>query len=238
MIIGFTSGRYKNETYFISKLNKLLSIGCNAIELHPKMNSLDDFDLSEKSVNLLNNKFDYVSLHAPARNFKINNSISSKEIFKKIDELIKKVSIKNVIIHPDIIEDFNILKDKDWPISLENMDCRKKDGRYVRELEIVFNKVPSANLVLDLNHCYTNDMEMKLADEILNKFSSRIVEYHISAYVGEDKLHQPFSTSNCDIILSKVSNKNTPLIIEVITDVLSNEELTRELSYIKAKLQK
>jgi hypothetical protein len=40
--------------------------------------------------------------------------------------LIKKIDLKNIVIHPDQVEDFSIFeKFKDLPLSIENMDNDK-----------------------------------------------------------------------------------------------------------------
>lgn len=233
MLIGFSSGRYRNEEYFLEKLQKLINIGTNAIEIHPRIDSPSDFDLTKKCIDFINKNFEYISFHAPASDFVFDNSSVSRRIYKKIDKLVRELEIKNVIIHPDIVKDFNIINNKKWPISFENMDARKKDGRFVNELVRYFKEIPSANLVLDVNHCFTNDHTMDLADSITNKFNSKIVQYHISAYSGAEKIHEPFFISKCDFFLSKIKNKEIPMIIEVFTDSLNNEQLQKEVAYIK-----
>ncbi|EKE04859.1 MAG: hypothetical protein ACD_19C00429G0019 [uncultured bacterium] len=83
MLIGFSSGRYRSEEYFLNKLQTFLDIGANVVELHPRIDSPQDFEISSKLVGLLNNKFDYISLHAPASNFVFDNSPTSQDIYKK-----------------------------------------------------------------------------------------------------------------------------------------------------------
>lgn len=233
MLIGFTAGRYKNEEFFLKKLKLILDIGANTIELHPRIDSPKDFEISGKCIDFLNKNFKYISLHAPAANFIYDNSKFSKKIYNIVDKWMGQIDIKNVVIHPNLIKNSDEIIGRGWPISIENMDVYKNYGKNVADLKKSFVKIPSANLVLDLNHVYTNDPSMGLADEITQNFGSVIREYHISAYIDKNNIHEPFTRANCDFILEKVINKNLPIVIEINTDELNRKSLKLELEHVK-----
>jgi hypothetical protein len=88
-------------------------------------------------------------------------------------------------------------------------------------------------MVLDLNHCFTNDPSMRLAAEMYAAFGKRISMVHIS---GFEKLHEPLSRTKQLEILTAIPDKNLPIIIESGCDNI--EEAKKEYEYIKNFLKK
>jgi hypothetical protein len=236
MILGFTAGRYKNEKYFLRKLDFFLKIGCNALELHPLVECPTDFNLSKKVINYLHS-FPYVSLHAPARNFQYDNSPSAKNVYSVIDDWINKLNIKTVVIHPDKITYPEILLSKAWPYALENMDSTKKDGRTIDQISKWFERISNANMVLDLNHIFTNDETMNITEKFTGKFKDKITEIHISGYLNTEMNHEPLTLSDCQHLRNYIFDKTLPVIMEVSVDNLPKPLLQKEFYYLKEFLE-
>ncbi len=134
-------------------------------ELEPLVNSLDRLPLE---------KFDYVSFHAP--------SSFNAQHETRVLELLMPVCRRqwNIIVHPDVIytpERWTCLGQR---LLIENMDRRKPIGRTAAELNVLFKRLPDAQLCLDVAHARQQDTTMTLLGEIVRRFSQRIAEIHIS----------------------------------------------------------
>ncbi len=234
MIIGFSNGVFNkkfqdkldryNKDVFLAPLqdNKF-----KAIELHCLNEEMIDL-LVEKINEDKYNNFEYISLHISNLFTKDDNySIS---ILKRIEMVCNKFKIKNIVLHPDRVDNWNIFKNfKHLPISLENMDSDKKFGQTVEDLKPLINKY-NFNLTLDLNHCFDNDPQMDLAKKFHNELADKIVEYHISGHGGKGKEHIPLFSTQQKEIIKALKLKNKPIIIESNFTDFGDEE--REFNYI------
>lgn len=235
MTIGFGNGdfyRIQNdplERYSEKYLDIYATENANAIEL----NCLDEKHADYLLNNDLNlSKFDYVSIHGPSC-ITFSDNDQSNRILLKFQNITKKYKIKNILFHADTIKDWSVFtKYSNLPISIENMDDRKKFGQTVDEVLPNLEKY-DLNLTLDLQHCFVNDPTMKLAQEFHKKCYDRIVQYHISGF-DEELLHYPLFKTKQDIIIESLEKKEIPIIIESTFDQVGEHE--KELTYIKNKL--
>lgn len=225
MILGFSTGvLYKTDIDRISNeaaqfFNKL---GCNTIEFmcydHKNINNLDSLDK-----NILD-KFAYKTIHGPISLADIPKKQQSLYI-NKLEIIYKKLSFNAVIFHSDNV-DIDLLKNVKFQVLIENNDHRYKD-KSVAELKTLFDKYPQFNMVLDINHCYTNDKTLKLADDMINAFSDRIKEIHIS---GFRELHEPIIETKQTFFLDYLKLP-VPVIIESVFDKIDDVE--KEFRLIK-----
>ncbi|MBU2539878.1 hypothetical protein KJ786_01835 [Patescibacteria group bacterium] len=124
------------------------------------------------------------------------------------------------------------------PLAIENMDSRKDSGFNLTELERLV-KVVGCLFVLDVQHAYEHDSEMKYAGDLLESLENHLVHLHVSGET-ESNIHslvyRARNTKKIVEFIGKVlSIKNIPLILEgeyTTTDELRQEIefLTRELS--------
>ncbi len=233
MLIGFSSGCfYKLFSRFEGRLS-IKSMNCcklgNIIELNCSNEKLIDFLIEKNDIDL--NYFDFVSLHAPCLNY--CDDEKSNNILTKINFLVDKFDLQNVIVHPTKKIEFEIFKKyKKIPISIENMDLRKKEGKSLKEIKKIINKY-NFNLTLDLQHCFTNDKTMSLAFDIQKELKNKIVEYHISAY--DDKInHYSLFKTKQEVIVDSLEYKDKPIIIE--STFYKKEEPQKEFNYLKNKI--
>jgi hypothetical protein len=88
------------------------------------INSEEDFYCKITS-QAINKNFSHCSIHAPAYAY-MDDDISHKTL-QYLENLCKKLPIKNIVFHPDEIKDRSFFeKYKHLPLSIENMDDRKK----------------------------------------------------------------------------------------------------------------
>lgn len=223
--LGFSTGAlYQSGLDEKGKLEAIKKAGCRLVELG--FIRLAEF-FKGGLENLTAEDFhdlDYVSLHAPKHNYGYNSV--TRRVFEQIEKLSKARALNLVIFHPDDVENFEVFKDARFKVAFENMDNHKKSYREVAELEGLFAQFPDFNMVLDVNHAYSNDSSMKLAAEFSEKLGSKITQIHLSGYSG---YHEPlFQTKQVEIIRS-IQGLTVPIIIE---SVVEPADLKKEMLYI------
>ncbi|KKQ44482.1 MAG: hypothetical protein US63_C0026G0001 [Candidatus Moranbacteria bacterium GW2011_GWC2_37_8] len=231
MILGFSTGdlykthdRLSPETFDVFR-----KIGANAIEL-----TIVDMDEAPKLLQLEQEDFAgfrYVSIHAPNFDrYDTNSMIKFRQTLDIFEEFCAKVKVNAIVFHPDEIGEWAIFENYTFPVLIENMDWKKEIGKYVESMQEIFEKA-DAPMVLDLNHCYTNDPTMHLAHDMIDAFRDRIMEVHVS---GFEKSHDPLFQTGQREIMEAIFDQNLPIIIESECDTV--EIAKKEFEYIRAFL--
>lgn len=169
-------------------------------ELVPLIDSLDDLDLSG---------FSYISLHAPSK----LTAMSEGEVVR----LLRPVAERGwpIIVHPDVIGNFDEWRTLGDGLCLENMDKRKPTGRTANELAAFFAELPEATLCFDIGHARQIDPTMCEADAILRQFGGRLRQIHLSL-VNSQGGHEPLNYESM-LAFRRVSHrlpKDVPIILE------------------------
>lgn len=125
----------------------------------------------------------HISFHAPSR----LNKFSEKEVIQLLLKVIEREW--PVIVHPDIVSDIAKWKKLGKFLCIENMDKRKTIGQTYLDLELLFNCFPDATFCLDLAHAKQVDPSMLEARCMLQKFSSRLKQIHLSE-VNSNSQHE------------------------------------------------
>lgn len=227
MIIGFSTGcLYKtHDALAPSTIDIFRNTGCNAIEV--MFHNVSDTERFSKLTKNDLDGFQYITVHAPI--FIKGEEDKYKEALNAISKTHSFIGLNAVVLHPDMFDSFDILKGFKLPFSIENMDNRKKSCKDVRDLQRVFEELDMP-MVLDVNHCYSNDSTMKLAKDLIEAFNDRIEEIHLS---GFDTFHDPLYRTKQELIIDAIPNTDLPIIIE---SILGPEEIKVELEYIKNNL--
>ncbi len=227
IILGFSTGAlHKTQLSLVDRLALMHSLGCNAVELGSIRK--DDFIktefLSEEVRNMLKN-FDYVSVHSPKLSYRKDNETLG--ILDKIELLHYLRPLDLVVFHPDQIVDFSVFDLVSFPVGFENMDSRKSFGRNPEDLDPIFARNTPFKFVLDMNHILSNDPTLQLAKCFLDRFRDRLVQIHLSGYVG---YHEPLFMTRQTELIRLAYSLNVPIIIE---SVLRPEQLFLEKDYIE-----
>ena len=235
MIIGFGNGDFwklhttETNRFEDSFLQSLIEAETNAVELHCRDIESLDFLLMYNMHSLA--KFHFVSVHS--LNFAYDDNDMSHNILQKIEQVCAKCHVKNVVFHTDNVLNWDVIAQyKNIPVSIENMDDRKKFGRTLADIQLILDKY-DFGLTLDLQHCFVNDPTMQLAKDLQTTFKDRIVEYHISGF-DKNALHYPLYKTNQNIIIESLAYKKVPIIIESVFDTFDDSQ--KELYYIQERL--
>jgi len=235
MILGIsTSVFYKSDIDQFSHraFDIIRKCSCNAVEI-----SCIDFRNIKRVEKLeleLLKGFKYKSLHAPGLNFEYRKNKETTDVLDKISQLYEKFKFDYIILHPDRVENWDVLeKYKHLPIAIENMDSRKETGKSVEQLKPIFKKI-DIKMLLDLLHCCSIDTSLNNVRKMYNEFKSRIIEFHISGQGNKPGLHRPLYRNKQDEIINAIPEGNIPIIIESV--VMKSEDIIKEVNYIRKKL--
>lgn len=172
--------------------------------------------------------FSYRSFHAPSRLLAITDT-------ELVDRL-KPVAEAGftIVVHPDIIRDYDAWRDLGSCLLLENMDLRKSTARTVPEIKPFFHRLPQAQFCFDIGHARQVDHSMGVATELLLEFRDRLAEVHISEVTPLCK-HVAISTSAA-LAFQRVAHlipPGTPVIVE---SLIAPEQIDREVGMVRRAL--
>jgi hypothetical protein len=119
--------------------------------------------------------FDYVSVHAPTKNVRTGDW-DQVALLETLPDW-----ISGIVFHPDTLTYAPALRLLGRRAIIENMDGRKAIGRTVDELAPFFAILPDARFCFDVAHAATIDPSMKVAHDLLDTFSGRLAQVHISS---------------------------------------------------------
>lgn len=230
MIIGFSTGcLYKTHDALDPKTIDLFRRSdCRAIEI--MVHRLSDMKKFENLKPSDLQGFEYISLHAPI--YDGERKTEYVNALKTIEKMHSEVKFDAIVLHPDLFDDFSFLKDFNLPFAIENMDNRKESCKSVESLEKVFNDI-EVPMVFDINHAFSNDPTMKLSEDLVKTFHTKIEEIHLS---GFDTFHDPLFKTKQHVILDAIPDTNLPIIIESVLD--SVEDIETELNFITDNLKR
>jgi Xylose isomerase-like TIM barrel len=119
--------------------------------------------------------FHYLSVHAPVKH------LETKEEEMVSWLLCLPPQVRAIVAHPDTIEDFTPYRTLGDRLVIENMDARKATGRTPEELAPVFEQLPEAGFCFDIAHAWSIDPTMQLAEELLDRYGTRLRHVHLSS---------------------------------------------------------
>jgi hypothetical protein len=189
-------------------------------ELIPLLRSLNGLDVS---------RFSYISIHAP--------SYFSPKAEAGIFEALYEIRHRGwpIVVHPDTLHDFSLWKKLGNLLCIENMDKRKRTGRTVRELELLFQEFPQASFCFDIGHARQVDTSMTEAYLMLKHFSSRLRQVHISEVNAQNRHDRLSFVSTLGFQeVTHLIPSSTPVIIE---SIVSEDQIGAEICRVQNALR-
>ena len=232
--IGFSTGDLYKTHSPVQAFQELRKMGITSIELSSRLIRPDNYyHLLDEFLESSFEGVQYLSLHFPAipDKWRYGKNKETEEVLKRAYHIHSNHPLDLVIVHPNVVDDFNVFKDLPYPVGFENMDWRKESYKTPEEMEKLLDENPKAKFVMDVNHIYTNDKSMALAEKFW-KFENRLAEIHLSGFL---ELHDPLFETKQEEIIRAIKKTRAPIIIE---SVLRIEDVPKELEYVKAELQK
>jgi hypothetical protein len=226
MLIGYSTGSLAKGNF--TRALEILSgtpNSANVIELSTLRES--ELPILIDAIPKLDlHKYKHISIHAPSKLI----SFSEDNLIEHLTEITRYGY--PIVVHPDIIVDFDkwlVLGDM---LCIENMDKRKTIGRTSSDLQLIFEHLPDARFCLDFAHAKQVDPSMAECARMLRQFSEKLMQYHISD-VTSDCNHVPI---NYEAIISyrkvaKLVPQNIPIIIE---SPVSESYFVKEINYVKS----
>lgn len=222
-LFGFSTGALERGEFRVA-CDWMAESNVGAIELSA-LRLAELRPLVEQVESLPMDAFTYVSFHAPIA--------FPESLEEDVVELLAKIAKQewNVIVHPDVIYDparWRILGSR---LLIENMDRRKSTGRFVNELDALFQALPDAGLCLDVAHARQLDTTLTLLLELITVFAKRIREIHISELDSRCAHHRMSASAVRDYMrIKEFISEGTPVIVESMLDGVQNQERLAELN--------
>jgi hypothetical protein len=119
--------------------------------------------------------FSYVSVHAPVK----DRGLDDADTAHRLGEL--PTWVRSIVTHPDVLATLSPYRGLGSRLVLENMDDRKRTGRTPDELAAAFDELPEAGFCLDIAHAASIDATMEAAEQLLDRFRSRLRQVHLSS---------------------------------------------------------
>jgi sugar phosphate isomerase/epimerase len=211
LTIGFSTGALARGD-FEQGLRLLEAKHVEAVELSA-LRYIELRSLLEKlpqHLEQLKKRYRYISFHAPT-DFEDEQGL--------IEQLTMVVKLGwNIVVHPDSIRERSLWRSLGSFLCLENMDSRKKTGRTAEELHEFFQDIPQAKMCFDIAHARQVDPTMTEAARILQEFSDRLAQVHLSEVDGRG-VHFAMSLS-AELAYEQFSSliSTVPVILESIVD--------------------
>lgn len=221
-LIGFSTGTFYNflEPTKKKALDFIKDLGGNAAELN--WHHFEPWPIKHLGKSI-NGCFQCTSFHLPVKTVYTTDIKSTAILRRAYRFFLQCDSFRYAVIHPDLVLDwdefYSMFNQKfSLPLSIENMDDRKKSFKDLPSLLEFFEKYPAIGLVFDVNHWLVNGNNISSISETLETLISagvKLAGIHLSG-MG---FHEPlFKTpGGVEIVKAlRVLPPDVPIIIESI----------------------
>lgn len=233
--IGFSTGSlYKTDISFDDRIKLFHSLGATAIELSfSTLSQLENFKLTPEITSNVE-KYDYVSIHAPFNEINYGSNKETDKLIEQLKYLCKALPVDGIVLHPDVVDDFQKMENSGLPFLIENMDKRKIFGTNPEQFKKLA-KDYNFGFVLDIQHAYEHDPSMKLAGEFIEVMGKRLKEMHVSGCTEAGR-HLPTYVSDNKQSIAKILKLgiNIPKILEGRLEGNIQQVAREEINFIKS----
>ena len=231
--IGFSTGSlYKLNISMDEKIALLHSLGMEAIELSfeaPK--ELFGYRPSIETQSLLKN-FRYISIHAPWKRVGYSSGPKTEKLLHQLSYLCSKMHVKGIVLHPDIILDFQNISKANFPFLMENL-AKKKYSDNLKHFEALKENY-EFGFALDIQSAYLKDSSMKLAEELFKVMGGKLRQFHVSGGSASESHSLVHLSNNKEAIENFLKEHNkVHWILEGVAEKDVLVRLKKELEYIK-----
>lgn len=181
-------------------------------------------------------KYKYRSFHLPTKGYKK----WLKDLKKHQDTL----KLNCLIIHPNLVDDWEELEKYPLPILIENMDNYKKRFKTTKEIKDLFKRHPRLKMCLDLNHLKSNGLQD--ASKWLSDFKKNIAQIHLSAldkgyykkWAEKNLRHSLYLYNKSELLdLKNLKLKQYPITLEATLPPNRWDIIKKEFNLVKENLK-
>jgi sugar phosphate isomerase/epimerase len=223
--IGFSTGALAygdfDEGLRLLSKTKATAVELSALrqnELGPLIGAVGRLDLTQ---------FQHISVHVP--------SSTTPEFEETLLAMLSTLPADWLLVtHPNVISMWNEWRALGPRLCIENMDKRKPIGRTARDLREIFNRLPAATFCLDIGHAHQIDPTMGEAVLLLDEFSGKLRQLHVSE-VNSDSKHDPLSLESRSAfsVVAHLIHEDTPVILESRLPVISTGAIQSEMDSVE-----
>lgn len=232
-IVGFSTGCfYRAGLSATQSVDFYGDLGAECVEISfATSRELKDAKESVLEIAGIVNEFDRVTFHAPFKeiSYYSGRSFDAEDAVVIFNKLSEEIPNYGIVIHPNVVRDFDRLKHLGLNFLLENAGGRKSCWNLPEHFEKL--KDYDFGYVLDLHHAYQMDSSMDTARRLRDVMGERLSQFHVSGSSPRGKhipLHLAGNRKDIEKILKE--NYDVPIILEGEMD---REETAREeLEYV------
>jgi len=164
--------------------------------------------------------FNFIALHAPA-DFTADQEA---DVVARLHRIADNRPWP-IVIHPDRICDYALWRGFSSQLCVENMDRRKSIGRYMTDLNAIFDDLPEARFCLDIAHARQVDPSMTECYRMLRRFRNRLCHLHLSGVATSSK-HEALSFAFLFAFrrFASALPVNVPVVLETPVDAAGARE--------------
>jgi hypothetical protein len=224
--IGFSTGAVAGGDFtlalkLLAEISEIDCIELSALrlnEVRPLVTSISGLDLGH---------YRYISFHAPS-------FFTAEEEPQLVETLQLLPASWPIVLHPDTIHDPALWRAFGDRVAIENMDRRKSAGRTALELRSIFDLLPEARFCFDVGHARQCDTSMAESYRILESYSSRLVQLHVSE-VNSASQHDPITYAT-KLGFQSVAHLVPPEIPLIIESRLLASQFSKEIEAVLESL--
>jgi hypothetical protein len=232
--IGFSMGcLYRTNLPIVNRSKLYRSVGASAIELgFARPSEANEFNVTPDLMNEVS-KYEYVSIHAPWRDIRYRQDESADALMDSLGKICQKMPVSGIVLHPNVVDDFGYVEDSGLPFLLENMDNKKSGWSAPEDFAKLLDNY-KFGFVLDLQHAYKKDPSMKLSEDLLLAFGSRLKHMHVSGFADGETHYPVYASKNKDEICKFLElGVDVPKILEGMLHGNIPHMASNELEFVR-----
>lgn len=230
--LGFSTGvLFKSiPSTSVQIISRCADLGCRTIEIAcVRKMQLFYFPQIIKPSDLLF-PFNSRSLHLPT-DMRYGNDNETKMVLSMARDIQNKFRFSHMVIHPDLVDNWEVLRMTGLPIAVENMDHRKNCFKTLSDIQALLNEQLWVDFVFDVNHWASNGNNLDSVPNFLQYLDRRLAGIHLS---GFDEFHEPLHITKQHALIDSISKVNVPITIESVLSEVS--DMRHEQLYVSDAL--
>lgn len=214
--IGISTGvfyKHFKEVDLNEMIDYLRNLNVEVIEILFARPFMLDLKISDENITYLKNK--ELIIHSPFfSNIGYEDIIYDEKLIKKTLKKFNDLNAKHIVIHPDLISNFDIIKKYSDIFVFENLKEKRK-YTFEKLLELNDSEL-DFKISLDIGHL--RDKNYDRLDNLIKKYKNNIVEIQLS--IKEN--YEDFLNGNINQKYSFLKKLEIPMVLETRPEELSH----------------